>query len=45
MRELLERLEEKHAANPPSWCGNCRCSYIGKNRVVKITCSNSEMVL
>jgi hypothetical protein len=27
MREPLELPEEKHAANPPTWCVNCWCFF------------------
>jgi hypothetical protein len=41
-----ECLEEKHTANPPSGSTNCQCFFcIGKNSVVKIAHSSSEIVL
>jgi hypothetical protein len=46
MMESLEHLEEKHAANPPFWCTNYQCFFAPvRNRVVKIACSSSEVVL
>jgi hypothetical protein len=45
MKEPTELLEEKYAANPPSWRINYQCFFTDKNRVVTITCSSFEMVL
>jgi hypothetical protein len=43
--EPSERLEEKHAANPPTWHANYRCFLHRQDRVVKIMCSCSAVVL
>jgi hypothetical protein len=44
--EPSKHLEEKHTANPPSCHANCQCFFCtGKNRVVKIAYSSSEVVL
>jgi hypothetical protein len=43
--EPSECLDEKHATNPPFRCANYLIFCTGKNKVIKITCFSSEMVL
>jgi hypothetical protein len=44
--EPSEHLDEKHAANPPSWHANCQCFFaLTRYRMVKIVGSYSEVVL
>jgi hypothetical protein len=46
MMEPLERLEEKHAANPPSRGHQLLVFFASaRNRALNIACSSSEMVL
>jgi hypothetical protein len=45
MREPSKHLEEKHAANPPSWRANCLCFLLARYRVVKIARSYSKVVV
>jgi hypothetical protein len=46
MMKPSERLEEKHAANPPSWHTNYRCFFaLARYRVVKIVHYYPEVVL
>jgi hypothetical protein len=45
MMEPSEHREEKYAANPPSGTATVSVFYTGKNRVIKIAHSSSEMVL
>jgi hypothetical protein len=44
MRELSECLKEKHTANPHPGTPTVSVFCIGKNRVVKIAHSRSELV-
>jgi hypothetical protein len=43
--ETIETFRRKHATNPPSWHINYGVFYTGKKKVVKITCSSSDVVL
>jgi hypothetical protein len=53
MRETSERLEEKHATNPPSWCTNYWCFLhqedIGRSRsfipVVRWSCELRRTIM
>jgi hypothetical protein len=45
MRKPSERLEEKHAVNPPSWCSNYRYFLHRQEQGGQIARSSFEVVL